>query len=291
MKTRALALALLVAGGSASAAERTVPSPDIHFLGQNGSIQRGVRCATPGPSKEMSAFYAEALQSYRSIFGDAAAASQTVNVAFHVVYSGNQGNVPESMLDAQINVLNAAFASSGFSFVKSSVDRTNDKRWFTTCYGGGERKMKAALAIDPDSTLNIYTCSPSGGILGYAYLPCGLRSGDTRDGVVVLYSSLPGGSAAPYNLGDTATHEVGHYLGLEHTFQGGCNAPGDQVADTPFEQSAAFGCPVGRNTCAQAGVDPIENFMDYTDDDCMDTFTSGQAARMQALVAQCRPSL
>ncbi len=72
-----------------------------------------------------------------------------------------------------------------------------------------------------------------------------------------------------------------HWIELRHTFQNGCQEPGDSVADTPYEASPAFGCPIERDTCAAAGDDPIRNFMDYTDDDCMNEFTAGQATWMQ----------
>jgi len=266
---------------------------DIHFLGKSGNIERGVRCATrPVGVAEKAAIRYEVDQWLATNIVPQKATS--IAVAFHVIYQTRRGtttgNIPEAWLDAQIDVLNAAYAGTGFSFYKASVDRTNSRKWYTGCYNQ-DSQMKSALAIDPAHNLNFYTCSPSGGILGYAYLPWSFSESDYRHGVVVLDESLPGGSAAPYNEGDTGTHEVGHYLGLYHTFENGCSSPGDEVADTPYEASAAFGCPVGRDTCASAGLDPIFNFMDYTDDDCMDHFTSNQASRMQTITATYRPSL
>ncbi len=278
-----------------AAAEMGSKSPgDIHFIGEDGLLQRGNRCAAPMLDAALAAEVNEAIAPLVESFLAqplAPEADKLVDVAFHVVTNGSTGAVSDARIADQIAVLNAAYQGKGFQFRLVRTTRTSNRSWFTGCYGGGEMKMKNALAYDVPNTLNIYSCSPRNGILGYSYLPATFPEADKHHGVVVLHSSLPGGSAVPYNLGDTATHEVGHYLGLDHTFANGCSAPGDSVADTPYEASAAFGCPGGRDTCSSAGLDPIENFMDYTDDACMDRFSSGQAARMQAQVATYKPSL
>jgi hypothetical protein len=289
----ALAALMLVACGPVQDErdEQDAALGDLESLMAAGTLGR---CASAdfggeGRAREPSAEARAALKAA----GPRALAGKVIDVAFHVISSKTgAGDVPESQLDAQIQVLNRDYAGVGLSFRKAHVTRTRNDQWFKMGSGGGaERNAKKALAIEPANTLNIYTANLGRGLLGWAYFPWSFEESNFMHGVVLLHSSLPGGSAEPYNLGRTATHEVGHYLGLYHTFQNGCGGDGDFCADTPDEASPAYGCPGRRDTCASTGLDPVTNYMDYTDDACMNEFSADQAARMAWALSTYRPAL
>ena len=250
-------------------------------------------CGTPDPSpQELEQVRAATRQWLQERGLQTAKAQGTISVAFHVITSGAAGQVTDAQIAAQIAEMNRDYKGSGFSFRLASVDRTDNAGWYHMIPGSGvERRAKQALAVDPAHHLNLYTCAPGQQLLGWSYFPWSFPEDSPMHGVVVHYASLPGGSLPSYNLGRTMVHETGHYLGLLHTFQNGCNPPGDEVDDTPYEASPAFGCPEGRDTCPSPGLDPIHDYMDYTDDPCITEFTAGQDDRMAAIVPVYRPSL
>ena len=210
----------------------------------------------------------------------------TVPIYFHVITSGTTGNLTDRQLRDQVSQMNAAYggsyggAATGFSWTFAGVDRTNNATWYASKSGGAEHAMKTALKVPGDNVLNVWTTDgPS--YLGFATFPSWYKRSPQLDGIVLDYKSFPGGPyGSQYSLGKTATHEVGHWLGLLHTFQGACNAKGDYIDDTPAEATPTSGCPAGKDTCTAPGTDPIRNYMDYSYDSCYDQFTPDQADRM-----------
>ena len=276
--------------------QNTSSQPDLvenlaTFLGSDGTWKTGIRCGAPSPTREEAQRVRKALGRFFMQKREGREKALVIPVAFHVVrHSDGSADVTDQQIDTQIDVLNDAYRDVGYQFILQSVDRVDNTNWSTS--SRYEIPMKIALAVNPAATLNIYACDLSNGLLGYSYLPYSYNEDSFMQGVVVLYSSLPGGSAYPYNEGDTVTHEVGHYLGLYHTFENGCTSPGDEVDDTPYEASPTSGCPAERDSCTRdPGQDPIHNFMDYSDDVCMDEFTVEQGARMDAMVATYKPTL
>jgi hypothetical protein len=221
----------------------------------------GARCVSSEPSPRQVQNSDDILDDYRRRFGSnrRLATAKQIPVYFHVIKpsNGRGGGVSNAQITEQMAVLNASFqgitASQGdFVFTYMGTSITKSSSYYGASIGTNtERQMKSSLRQGGANALNIYTNAPDGGVLGWATFPDRVKSSagfiNSNDGVVLRFDTLPGGSLFPYNQGDTAVHEVGHWLGLFHTFQGGCNGHGDHIGDTPAEASAAFGCPVGRN--------------------------------------------
>ena len=175
---------------------------------------------------------ANSMNGHRQMISTANTQGATVNVYFHVINNGAgaaNGDLPQAWIDAQMAVLNLAFnpgppdsaQDTQIEFLLAGVTRTTNATWYAMIPGSrAEKAAKAALRQGTADDLNIYTANIGDGLLGWATFPSSYDKNPQYDGVVVLYSSLPGGSASPFNLGDTGTHEVGRWLGAYHTFQG-----------------------------------------------------------------------
>jgi PKD repeat protein len=236
----------------------------------------------------------------------------TIPVVVHVVYRNTTENVSDAQVQSQITALNkdyranntdfgsvpSAFAGVAadpeFEFCLATVDNSGNafngihrvSSTRTTGWGTNDAVKTAVPGWDPNKYLNIWVCAIGGGILGYATFPGTATS--TTDGVVIDYQYFGtiGTATSPFDLGRTATHEVGHWLNLYHIW-GDATCGNDQVSDTPLHNTANYGCPTQPHlsTCSGTPREMTMNYMDYTDDACMYMFSAGQKTRMRALFA------
>jgi len=218
-------------------------------------------------------------------------ATATLDVYFHVVYANETmagGYVADERIREQVVVMNRDYNTTGLRWNLKGVSRILNKDWFDNIApdSEGEIAMKQLYRKGSKTDLNVYTVGfaneEAAGLLGIATFPMDYASAPQLDGVMLLHSTIPGSKSRQFSLGRTLVHEAGHWAGLYHTFQGGCDAPGDEVDDTPPQATPSKGCPVNRKTCpGTEGLDAVRNFMDYSDDSCMDNFTPGQAKRIK----------
>ena len=236
----------------------------------------------------------------------------TIPVVVHVIYNNANENISAAQIQSQIDVMNEDFrrtnadadnrwsqaADTEIQFCLATVDPNGNpttgitrKSSSTAAWGTNDAmKRSSSGGVNPWDTsqyLNMWVCNIGGGILGYAQFPGGSSA---TDGVVMgpqYFGSSAKGSgfylSAPFDLGRTTTHEVGHYLNLRHIWgDGNCNAD-DFVSDTPGSDGPNYGCDSTHVSCAS--TDMVQNYMDYSDDGCMNLYTAGQKARMRAILA------
>ncbi len=247
----------------------------------------------------------------------AASVVYEIPVVVHIIeHSNGDGQISDALVQSQIDVLNEDFmalagtpgqfgANVAVHFSLATLDPSNNPttgitRTVNDQWHNDNGNYWDTLAWDTNRYMNVYTNTASGN-LGYVPdLPQGGLAGSNWDRVVIAWAAFgrnaPGGP--PFDQGRTLTHEVGHYLGLEHTFLGGCSgdptppgcyASGDLICDTAAEKNSASGCPVGQSSCNTP--DPTDNYMDYSDDTCMDRFTTDQLRRMRCSLLNYRPNL
>jgi hypothetical protein len=220
----------------------------------------------------------------------------TINIPVYVyvVYANASQNISDTQINSQISVLNADFNDTNYNDVPAEFQSlgadidinftlaTVNRQANSTSSWGTNNAVKNAYPAVPGH-LTIWVANIGGGILGYAQFPGGSAS---TDGVVISpqYFGTTGTATAPFNLGRTATHEVGHWLNLRHIWGDGRCKQDDFVADTPSSDGPNYGCPSYPTVNCRSN-DMTMNYMDYTDDACMNMFTEGQKDRMRAIFA------
>ncbi|KAH8691096.1 hypothetical protein BGW36DRAFT_305009 [Talaromyces proteolyticus] len=285
-------------------------------------------CGTNAPSAALKDAHQRFSSSLQRVMTESPESLPTIEIEtwFHVVSTSDQVNlVTNEMIASQYVYLQRAYANASISYNFMGVDRSINDTW---ARNGDDREMKRALRRGTYNSLNIYfqtdlqvsestsnvnsrhtkhridgiissrDSQSSPNLLGFCSLPDPKINSSSSfddyitDGCNILAATMPGGSISHYNSGGTAIHEVGHWHGLLHTFQGESCAStneGDYIADTPQQSVATEGCPAIKDSCPNLpGLDAIHNFMDYSSDDCYQSFTNDQAARMRNMWSSMR---
>ncbi|WP_164931723.1 M43 family zinc metalloprotease [Dyella sp. M7H15-1] len=260
------------------------------------------RCSTVDPSPDvMAAITAKALATPHSN------PPAVIKIAWHeIIKSDGTGAISTERMREQISDLNRSMQANGIpiTFQLASWSEYTSDSWFSSCEDNQD--MRDILAIAPQNYINVYSCSDASGSLGKASIPYFLQGdeGSKENFVYVNFNTLPGGEG-PYAEGATLVHEIGHYLGLVHVFEigyGVCaagnnpltgtgNWSGDFIMDTPPQSMPTAGCPMVAPSTCPGSQNSIHNYMDYSNDICLTTFTPGQRDLMYAATSLLRPTL
>lgn len=200
----------------------------------------------------------------------------------HLMDSKKNGKMTSEMRNKQIQVLNNTYSEYNINFIWDEWMFTEDMDdgWFSMKLKSNEEtQAKLKLRVIPEKCLNLYTCKPKDQLLGWATFPWELKDNSEMDGIVISYDTFPGGKNPSYNLGKTTVHETGHWLGLYHTFENGCDGNGDEVDDTIAHSGPNYNL-TENNACKPGEIAPFDNYMNYGKDKDMKTFTKGQISRI-----------